>query len=165
MFISLALHTCNLGTAVRTGRNPFTGQLVEFPIDDGLTPAEKAAVIKLLTEVRATPADEEGWRTVFLRDGSKINVSLGVLFESDHPCVGCKVEFDPYSSIAVSFIFTLAQIGNMSVGSSIDPNVVALVRPLPTERVAKRWPNATITTNPEQLEAWLRKCIDDGSIV
>jgi hypothetical protein len=163
MSYSLALHTCNLGTAIRTGTNPFTGRIAEFPIDDGLAPIEKVAVRKLLTDMGATVADEDGWRTVLLNDGSKVNVELGIL-DSDHPCIGCGVEFEPNSPVAVSFIFKLAQIGNMSVGSGIDPNVVALVRASPSERVTKRWPKAAITTSPDQLGAWLRKCIDEKSI-
>jgi hypothetical protein len=128
-----------------------------------LTQAKNVAVQNLLTDVGATLADEDGWRTVLLDDGSMVNLELGIL-DSDHPCVGCGVEFEPLSSVAVSFIFTLAQIGNMSVGSGIDPNVVALVHASPSERVAKRWPKAAITTSLDQLGAWLRKCIDDKSI-
>jgi hypothetical protein len=31
------IYTCNLSSKYRTGTNPFTGQTVNFPLDDGLT--------------------------------------------------------------------------------------------------------------------------------
>jgi hypothetical protein len=41
MTFSLHLHTCNLGTTARTGKNPFTGEPVEFHVDAGLSETER----------------------------------------------------------------------------------------------------------------------------
>jgi len=41
---SFVLLTCNLGSTTHSGTNPFTGEAVEFPIDDGLTEDEIEAL-------------------------------------------------------------------------------------------------------------------------
>jgi hypothetical protein len=155
----LHLHTCNLGTKVRKGANPFTGEPLEFPIDDGLTAAEREAVRRLLAEVRAGDPDPESYCRVVLPEGSVVNVGIGSLNNPDLPCIAFALECSSVNLEVASFIHALASKGNMSIGSAVDPKVVALPLREQRERVVRRWPNALVVTLPGQLEAWLHQNI------
>lgn len=66
------LHTCNLGDTARTGTNPFTGEPVEFPMDDGLTHEEMDAPQDVFEEngIDGPEPDGEGY-AVFGPEGPK----------------------------------------------------------------------------------------------
>lgn len=164
MDFSLHLHTCNLGTQVRKGKNPFTGEVVEFPIDPGLTSAERSAVRALLKEAGASEPDPDNYRRVTFKDKSTVNVAAGAL-DRKEPCVAFAVECSALTLKVVSLIHDLACKGNMSIGSTVDPAVVALPLADQAKKVSKRWPGASVVESPSQLEFWLRQQIDKGTIV
>jgi len=60
---SFVLHTCRLGDRVRKATNPFTGDPVEFPIDDGLSVAERNGMRAVFASygVHEPEADSEGY--------------------------------------------------------------------------------------------------------
>lgn len=167
----LALRTCNLGTKVKEIPNPFDGRTITIHFDDGLTEAEREAVRKLLAQVGASEPDPETYCQIRLPDGSRLNVAIGTL-NMAHPCIGFAVEFTPLSTAVVEFVFALALAGNMTVGSSIDPSVVAILAPglqrltpVLKARLHERRPTAQVVGSPLELEAWLRERIKDRTIV
>jgi hypothetical protein len=153
---SLSLHTANHGTARRTGVNPFTGAVVEFPIDHGLTAAERAAVRSVLSSYGASDADADGFRYIVLPDETKIGVDAGHV-DREGVCPGVVVECNSTSADAAAFVFELASKGNMTVGSSVDPAVVAAVSSEQSERVKSRWPDVPVLRSPEDLLIWVKQ--------
>jgi hypothetical protein len=162
---TLHLHTCNLGTAVRTCRNPFTKELVTVPIDHGLTKSERQAVTELLEEVGAGEPDPDTYCRVELPDGTYVNVAVGTLADVDVARVAFAVECSALSLEVVAFVYALASWGNLSIGSSIDPEVVALPHRRQWDRVSKRWPKASVVESPSELKVWLKQNLLAGRIV
>jgi hypothetical protein len=154
MFV-LHLHTCNLGTEERESANPFTGERIGIPIDSGLTSTERLAVKSLLTTSGATAPDPDTYCRVALPDGSIINLAVGNLF-TDNPCIAFALEYDTLTPDVVSFIHALASRGNMAIGSSTDPTVVALPLSEQRNRVLSRWPQVHVVESPLDLEDWIR---------
>ena len=164
MSYSLHLHTCNLGTAVKKGKNPFTGDVVEFPNDDGLNRSEREAVQLLLQEVQASEPDPDGYMKVMFSDNGVANIGDGNL-DDRSPCIAFAMEINMVTPQLVSFIYNLTRAGNMSIGSSIDPSVVALTSPTQDKKLLKRWPAAQVIESPLQLKKWLEENIKEGRIV
>jgi hypothetical protein len=164
MTFSLNLHTCNLGGTSRIGENPFTGEPVEFHIDKGLTEAERESVRKLLLDMQASCPDPDRYRKIHCKDGGIVSICIGTLEDPD-PCVAFAVEFECVTADIGIFVFNVTRLGNMSVGSTIKPDVVLLTKPPQNELVAKRWPKAAVAKTPKHLESWIKKRIKDGSIV
>jgi hypothetical protein len=163
MAFGLALHTCNLGTATRNVVNPFTREPIEIAIDPGLTIAERDAVRSFLSDCKAGEPDPDTFCKINLNDGCIVNVAIGTL-DQEHPCIGFAVECSALTSDGAFFVLELAKRGNMSIGSSIDGDVVAFTS-APTEMAAKRWPLAQVMDSADQLKAWLAENIERGTIV
>jgi hypothetical protein len=161
---TLHLQTCNLGTKVRMLRNPFTNDPVVAHIDQGLTATERQAVRELLEEVKAGEVDPDAYRRVKLPDGSLVDVGVGSLYD-ETTCGAFAVDCSDLTDQVASFLHTLASRGNLSIGSTIDPQVVALPRREQKERVSERWPKAREVKSPSQLFAWLRQNLRKGTIV
>lgn len=160
---TLALYTCNLGTQVRTVENPFNGTLIKVPIDPGLTDGERNAVRSFLAERGAGEPDPETYCSVKLRDGCIINVAIHTL-DLPASCRGLTVECAALTDDSVGFVLELAKRGNMSIGSNIDPDVVAFTS-APSEQAMKRWPSAGVVETAAQLRVWLDENIRRGTIV
>jgi hypothetical protein len=161
---TLHLHTCSLGTKVRTCRNPFTEQSIAVPIDCGQTKTERQTVGALLEEVGAGEPDSDSYRRVELPDGSIVSVAVGTLAD-DAACVAFAVECSALTAEVASFLHALASRGNLSIGSSIDPEVVVLPCPRLREQVSGRWPKASIVESPSELGVWLERNLCAGRIV
>lgn len=156
----IAFHTCNLGNAVRKGTNPFTGELVEFPIDDGLSDSERMAVQRLLSKFHAIGPDPDGYYRIIFSDETSINVGAGAL-DGTSPCIGIALEIEgPANSDVVRFARRLALEGNMAVGSAIDPDIVALVARSEDPRIRERWPEAPILTNDDDFIKWVTEQLE-----
>lgn len=164
MTFTLHLHTSNLGDKSRIGQNPFTGEPLEFHIDNGLTEAERENVRKLLIDMAASNPDSDRHRKIHCKDGGVASISIGTLEDPD-PCIAFAVECDRLTADVAVFVFKVAHLGNMSVGSTISTDVVLLTKPPQNELVIKRWPKAVVATTPKQVESWLKKRIEDKSIV
>ena len=164
MDFSLHLHTCNVETSVRKVTNPFTGTPVEVPIDEGLTAAERDAVRAFLAEVGAGEPDADTYCKIDLPDGSIVSVAIGTL-DQEHACVAFAVECSTLTANTVSFVFELARRGNMSIGSTVAPEIVALPSVAANDCMTRRWPMAQSAETPAQLRAWLRNYINRGIIV
>jgi hypothetical protein len=144
--------------------HPFTGEPVAVPLDHGLTEAERQAVRALLEEVGAAEPDPDSYRRVELSDGSIVSLAVGTL-DRDAPCVAFAVECSALTAAVAYFLYALASRGNLSVGSSIDPEVTALPRPHQNQRVSWRWPKARLAESPSLLRAWLEQNLCAGKIV
>jgi hypothetical protein len=160
----LHLQTCNLGTRARTVRNPFTGATLAVPGDLALTAEDRQAVRALLQEVGAGEPDPDTYRRIELPGGSIVDIAVGTL-DDDAPCIGFAVECSDLTAEGASFLYALASRGNLSVGSSIDPQVVALTRPEQRERVARWYPKVSMVGSPSRLRVWLERQLRAGKIV
>jgi hypothetical protein len=150
----LALHSCNLGDAVRRGTNPFTGEPVEFHIDEGLSESEREAVKRLLSEFHAKGPDADGYYQVTFNDETSVNVGAGPL-DGSIRTVGMAFEIEgPVTADVLRFAHRLAVAGNMSVGSAIDPDIVALVAVPQNPRVRERWPQAVVLESEDTFFQW-----------
>jgi hypothetical protein len=163
MTIRLHLHTCNIGQTSRTYENPFNGARVEFPVDPGLNDLERANVRKLMMEMQGSSPDSDGYRKILCGDGGAVSICIGTLDDPD-PCVAFAVEFNRLTSEVALFVFNLARCGNMTVGSTINPEVAILANP-PNESIIERWPSVTVVSTPGQLMSWLQQRVADRSIV
>jgi hypothetical protein len=145
-----------LGNAVRKGTNPFTGEAVEFHIDDGLSDSERAAVKRLPLEFHAVGPDADGYYRIKFTDDTYINVGNGPL-DGSTPCVGVKLEIEgPVNADVLRFARRLAIEGCMSVGSATDPGIVALVATAQDPRVRERWPHAPVLETDDKFINWVQ---------
>ena len=149
---------------MRKAVNPFTGEAVTFPIDNGLTVGERAAVRVVLLSNGASEPDPDGFRSVRLSDGTKVNVCTWHL-DREGACPGLEIECYAATPSAAAFVFELASEGNMTIGSTTDPAVVAAVSHAQAERVKARWPSVPVLRSPEDLLAWFEQRLEAGDIV
>lgn len=154
MPLTLHLHASHLGDQAREATNPFTGEKLRVPSDEGLSAAEREAVLELLSRNAATDPDPDGYYYVQLADDCRIGIGAPTL-SSQRPCVGIGFECDRLTDTAIQFLFELSRAGNLSIGSSSDPDHVAFTAQ-PNDRQAKRWPAAAVLEDPAQLAAWLQ---------
>jgi hypothetical protein len=154
------LHTCNLGHLARRGTNPFTGESVEFPIDNGLTSSELAAVKKVFDRhnVNGPEPDYEGF-ALYGSSGNSLRFR-GVEFDGNHAINGMEVEIieNTFSDTTLAIVFDVAKAGNLALMSSVGDCVRIVDRP-PDGALLARWPDAeTISTVPE-FRHWVQNVI------
>ena len=157
-------HTCHLGDRVRKATNPFTGEPVEFPIDDGLTAGECDDVRRVFEkfEVQGPEPHGEGYalylpenESVRFRGGPDIDDPDGV------PLVGFSVEIvvKNLSDDVLALVLDVARQGNLAFVSSTGESS-ALVNASNDPRIQKRWPNAGVIGTNNALRSWLESNID-----
>lgn len=73
------------------------------------------------------------------------------------------MELGSATTAVSSFLFTISQLGNMAISSSVGNKVIALTTP-PNDRVMQRWPAAVVVSSPGELKDWLQTHIEEGTI-
>jgi hypothetical protein len=156
MLNCIAYHTYNLRDEVRKGRNPFTGETVEFPMDTGLTEAERNAVKALLAGKHASGPDEDGFHNIPLSDGNVVSLWTGDL-DGSAPSVAFQLQFEgPATREILDLAREIAVRGNLTIGSTFDPEIVALVNPPLDPQIRRRWPKAMQLQTQEDFDDWVR---------
>ena len=92
---TFCMHTCRPGDRVRKGKNPFTGAIVEFPIDDGLSISEREALCALFDKyaVEGPEPDFEGYALYLPENGSvRLQGFPDLQVAPGKPAIGLSVE-------------------------------------------------------------------------
>jgi hypothetical protein len=154
MSFDILFQTCNFGTQFEERKNPFTGQLISVAIDDGLTAAEKTAMLKLLRFVKASGPDDFGCYSLDLADGGSAELFAEKL-TGEEKCDGCMVAVRSFSPQLVQLLFDLAREGNMVLMPVMDGMAPLAVSEQQCRRVQTRWPEAGTVSSVAELQALL----------
>lgn len=165
---SFILYSCRLGDRVRKGENPFTGESIEFPIDDGLNAADRAAVGRVFAKhgVKGPEPEGEGY-VLKLSDNGSIRFRGGDLDDADDqglPSLATEVVVEQLSDEVLNFLLEVARQGNLAFMSPTG-DCVRLVQPSADPRVKKRWPDAAVIGTAGELRLWLEKDIGGRKVL
>lgn len=155
------LHTCNLGDAVRTaGTNPFTGEAVVVPIDDGLSDDEIDALRDVFDENAIDGPEPEGeGYAVYGADGDSLRFRC-FTFDGDHSIcdIAAEVVVKQLSDDILTIILDVARAGNLALTSSVG-DCVRIPGRRPDPKLLKRWPDAQPLSSISELRQWLQDSI------
>jgi hypothetical protein len=153
------LHTCRLGGKVQRIPNPFTGEIFEMPIDDGLSAAEIKAVKKLLAEHKAAYGDDDEFHVIRFSDDTTVRLGIGNL-RTKRPIksIGVELICPKLSDEAVAFVHAVATAAGAAF-VTVDSENAALTAPSDDPKVRRRWPEASILAAPKDLARWLEKVV------
>jgi hypothetical protein len=160
---SFILATCNLVDRVRMAANPFTGGPIEFPIDDGLTVAERDGIRRVFARygVQGPEADGEGY-ALYLPENGSVRFRGGPDLEDSGPRshTGFAVEIVVKDLIdnLLTFVLDVARQGNLAFMSSTGRHV-RLVQESNDPKIKKRWPKAAMMPTTDALRTWLQNQI------
>lgn len=154
------LATCNLSTRTYTTQNPFTGEILHFPIDDGFNEDEVLGLRHIIqtagfVQNHDPDSDRELSRALAPTE------TLRLLGEIEEGRKDLQVEITVIDSIpfdCLDLILTLARAGNCALMSGTGTDVGLLSKPT-NELVAQRWPEAIIISTRDELREWLEKVI------
>ena len=153
---SFGLATCNLGDRTRTFPNPFTGETITVPVDDGLSASECTALRTVIhaTGFKKSAVSGEGFELRLSQDESvrlRDEIEIGV--------AGFSVELVvvSLSNVVLDLLLSIARAGNLAFTSSTGGHV-CLVTPA-TTRVAARWPDAVTIKTRDDVQHWLEGVI------
>ena len=154
--VFVGLHTCNLGTKARHVTNPFTGESLTMPIDEGMKPEEIEAASAVMDLAGASNPDPDNYRTVWFTERTWACVALDP--------IGAAIDVEGGLTIDIAeFIFRLATAGNMLVTSRIDPQVAAVLPGQQHADLRDRWPNAAYVQSADGLLEWIRNELVGGA--
>jgi hypothetical protein len=148
MSFDIHYHTCNLGTRTAKRKDPFTGKTQAVPVDDGLSDAERAAVLSLLRSAGAATPDDFGCYSVELPDGGSAEVFASEVGGSEQ-CDGLMVSLRGLTPMLVEFLLELCRAGNMAAMPVMEDEVVAVASESQLRQVRGRWPNAVVVGSPD----------------
>lgn len=154
---SFGLHTCRLGDAVRRAVNPFTGAPAEFPLDLGLSAAEREALRVVLRDAGAEGPNLDGFYQVAFPGRVRVHLGFGDLSQ-DEPVVGAAVSVvgRELPGAVLAFLLRVARAANMAFVSTTAPAIAALPAAGSVDpKVRRRWPSAVVLRTPAELGAWL----------
>ncbi|MEX2171110.1 MAG: hypothetical protein WD851_17455 [Pirellulales bacterium] len=156
---SFGLNTCNFGDRFRLGINPFTGEEVRFPIDDGLSGHQIRSVksVFALHGIRGPEPECEGY-AFYGVDGESVRFR-GSDFEKDS-VVSMAVEITVKKLVdeIVSIVFDVAKAGGFALSSDAGDSVRILDRELDATILA-RWPDAQLIRSVRELRIWIEQVI------
>ena len=150
MSFDIHYHTCNLGTRTAERKNPFTGEMLSVPVDDGLSDAERAAVLDLLRAAGANAPDEFGCYIVKTPDGGSAEVFAAGLGGPEQ-CDGFMVAMRGLTPELVGLLWKLCRDGNMSAMPVMEDEVVVVASETQVQRVQAPWPAVVAVSSPEEL--------------
>lgn len=161
---SFELQTVNSGDRVRRGRAPFSGAPIEFNIASAMTDEELESVKDILDELGASQADDAGYRSFAMSNGTRVRIGG---FVEDPEVAGGGVEILPvefsvkgeFSTTEASLVLRIATAGNLFIGGAADANWVATTAAIADKRFHKRHKNASVTPDEEALAEWVRQNI------
>jgi hypothetical protein len=156
---SFCLHTCRLGDKVKRITNPFTGEILEVPIDIGLSVTEIDAVKVLLSNHDAEYGSDDEFHHIRFVDGTLICLGLGDL-NRKQPIVNVGVNLicPELSDEAVEYVHAVAKAAGTALITSANENA-ALTAPAEDPKVRRRWPDAAMVANTNDLAKWLKNIV------
>lgn len=153
---SFHLHTRNLGDTVRKTTNPFTGETIEVPIDDGLSQAERDALAKVLSThgFKGPEPEGEGY-ALYLPNDQSVRIRGGEL-DGTRRITGFAVEIVvvELNEDILKIVLDMARSGNLALTSFTGDKVRLVSRP-DDDKALKRWPDAKPVESTAELRAWL----------
>ena len=160
---SFNLHTANLGEKYREGKNPFTGEVIRFPIDLGLTDLEKATLKRIFREngINGPEDDGEGYAGYFEHNQS---IRFRCNLNNDEPINGIAVEVivKELSETILSIIIELSKQSKLVLTSSIGDCVSMFSQP--DNRHIERWGHIQIIETASDLAVWLNNEIGSRDV-
>jgi hypothetical protein len=156
MSFDIFFKTCNLGTQRESRKNPFTGETVSVPVDEGLTDAQKSAFRHLLHTLNASGPDRFGCYVLDFADGGYAEVSAQGLDGPDK-CDGCMAAVSSLSPQLVQFLFDLGRGGNMILIPAMENPPFVVTSEEQKRCVESRWPEAKVVSSPQALLSLLTK--------
>ncbi len=157
---SFQFHTSNLTEATRTQINPFTGEPIAIPIDNGLTEDETRRMLQVFEEngINGPEADGEGY-AVYGSKGDSIRFRCSNLDDSiPVKAIACEVVVRELSDEVLAIIVDVARAGNMVLTSCTGDCARVVGRSLDA-KVLTRWPDAEPLSSVDELRAWLQGTI------
>ena len=162
---SFILHTTNLGDSTRATTNPFTGEQMELPVDNGLSMDQIDSVSAVLARYNVHGPDPDTHALTF-ECGRNEKVSFYHV-EFRHGKRICNFEASALtkelSDRQLTFIRDVACAGKFALMSGVGEHV-RLVEQAPDDAMLKRWPGVQTISGIAELRWWFesvlcgRKC-------
>jgi hypothetical protein len=156
MSFDIFFQTCNLSNETEEAISPFTGETMQMPVGECVTDDERNSLRKLLASAGASSPDEHG---CYFSDGSRAEVFFGGL-EDDPEFSGGMIALRGLSIELTRFMYSLADSGNLLILPAMEGNYAIVTSTANANRIASRWPDATVVNSPEELHMILSTGFD-----
>lgn len=164
---SFVLHTCRLGDRVRKGTNPFTGEPVEFPIDDGLSIADRNGIRKVFDRygVEGPEADLKGY-ALYLHASGTVRFRAGDLGRKEPALSSIPVEIvaQKLTEDVLGLVLEVARQGNQAFMSARGDRVLLTKEPS-DPKIKRRWPDARVVETTAALRLWIENEIKGRKVL
>lgn len=162
---AFSTRTLNLGDRLEEGINPFTDAAVSYPIDDGMTDGEAAAVRAIFVSagIEGPEPHQEGY-AIYWSDGGSLRFRGPdlVKIRTGHRPNGFNIELLSVTTTpsleALSIILDVARFGNLAL-FEVGNEAVRIVGRAPTGDELRRWPKAQTVESVSDLSDWLTRIV------
>ncbi len=148
----LELYSLNLSDRVREMQNPFTGEIIHAPLDDGFTKQEQLKIERRMIELGDNQVDDDGFRAINLSSGQTVRFrDFG--FPGIHPLTAIAVEYEGVDAELCELLFALIDeaFGSVRVGVSH----VAVPNDRSLKVAQQRWSLVSMVKDSSSLRSWL----------
>lgn len=157
---SFGLSSTNLGAASRQGVNPFTKELVSFPVDGELTPSQIQAVKEAFSryQIKRPEPDFEGY-AAYWSGGERIRFRGGD-FESDEISIqglAVTIVTKELKTQQLQIVLDVAKAGDFALNTGIGLEDMLVVDVEPTPALRERFPGIKMIRTTEELRKWLNE--------
>lgn len=149
MSFDIYLQTSNLSHETEKAEDPFTGEEYDKPVGETMTPEEREAVHKLLTE-RGEEPDDYGFVALKANDGSRVVAHFKEL-DGDSDCDGGSLELRSFNPAVAEMIFEVADRGNLIMHVVADPLIILATSEETKSKVESRWPETEVASSSDAL--------------
>lgn len=153
MSFDIFYQTSRLSEQIEETTNPFTGEVMQKPIGETVTPDEREALLKLLS-TRGANADEMGGYLVDFADGAGVELQFGGLAD-EAEFSGGMASLRGLTSELSSFLYELADTGNLVMLPAMEESRPLVTSDETAARVTSRWPDTLVMASAEELAAFL----------
>lgn len=159
MSFDIFFQSCNISDQTEEAVNPFTGEVIQKPIGEVATDAERAALIKLFAAAEASEANEHGCSITQFADGGSAEAFFDALGD-DNEFSGGMLAVRGLSTELTQFMYSLAEEGNLAMLPAMEGVGTIVTSNAKAQRVVSRWPDAIVVSSPDELHVILSQGFD-----
>ncbi|WP_444889907.1 hypothetical protein [Microbulbifer sp. DLAB2-AA] len=146
------LYSLNLSDRVKKQKNPFTGEVVDSPLDFGFDVSEKKDLSSYFKSIGADLVDADGFRRANL-NGINIGFRDYGGLDRQGELLAIAFEYDEVNESVANLLFTILSNFNLVVRSGV--NDVAHAKSMLPELALIRWKNIKKVNSAKDLLRWL----------
>lgn len=155
MGLEIILNTCHLSSQFEDSTNPFTGETIQVPVGESISPEERDALMEYISANGQGP-DEMGFCHFDLGEQGAVELHLNGIDDEELDLQSGSFTLRSTGPEISALLFNIIDIGGFIALVVTSPSLMLTTRNEYAQEVQSRWPDVLVVKDAVALHAALR---------